>query len=127
MAIVYAVFQGGGNTLTVLVGLVLSYLFYALALILGTALPGAAIGAARPIQSALHSLKPAAGSILLLTLIALVSYEIVEIATAALLAAESLKIVALIVSGVLHWLTTLVGLSVLTTLWGHYVEGRPLR
>jgi hypothetical protein len=125
--IMYAVFQGGGGALTVLVGLVLSYLFCALMLILATALPGAAIGAARPIQRAWHGLEPAAGSVLVLTLIGIVSYEIIEALTAALLGVEPLKIVAPILFGVIQWLTTLVGLSVLTTLWGHYVEGRPLR
>ena len=28
---------------------------------------------------------------------------------------------------VVNWVSTMVGLSILTTLYGHYIEGRPLR
>ena len=61
IGVLYAVHQGGIPVLTFIVILVLSVLLYALTLVLGTALPGAAVGAHRPIGAAWRALKPAAG------------------------------------------------------------------
>lgn len=97
----------------------------ALALILGTALPGAAIGAANPLRTAWRALSPAWGTVLALTIPAIFAGSIIEGLSRAV--ASTLPPVAAIGTLILYWLSWLIGLSVLTTLWGHYVEGRPLR
>ncbi len=127
MMSVYAAYEGGGSVVSLIVGMVLVFLLYVLALILAAALPGAAIGAGRPIRAAWRALKPAAGTILLLTLLGFVGYEITEAAFFAFVAIGVPLALAILLTAVAYWLSTLISLSVLTTLWGHYVEGRPLR
>ncbi|WP_207102729.1 hypothetical protein [Paracoccus shandongensis] len=127
IGVLYAVHQGGIPVLTFIAILVLSVLLYALTLVLGTALPGAAVGAHRPIGAAWRALKPAAGTIVLLTIMGLVSYEVIEAMLDMFLAIGLPTSLVVILSAIAYWLSTFIGLSVVTTLWGHFVEGRPLR
>lgn len=125
--VVTAVAAGGGGLLAVLAAVAMAILAHGLALILGTALPGTAIGARQPVRAAWESMKPAGGTVLLLAIIALAVNALAE---AASMAVEASDLPDALIFGfilVFYWLASLVTLSVLTTLWGHYVEGRPLR
>lgn len=110
-----------------LAAMVLGVLFYAFILALAVALPGAAIGASHPIRSAWRAMSPAAGTVIALVIIGFLCSVLVNaVLTAADLSALPIGAV-LILNLLFYWAWTLISLSVLTTLWGHYVEGRPLR
>lgn len=133
-AIVRLLGSVGGTFPAIMADLVLSVLFYGLAFILATALPGAAIGAPNPIRTAWRTLNPVGGTIILLAIIQLLVEALIDLVVflaglALYLALPGDPQFAATVLAVMpgHWLTWLIWASVLTTLWGHYVEGRTLR
>lgn len=134
IAIVSLLASVGSIFLAIMVNLIFSVLLYSLAIILATALPGAAIGAPQPIRTAWERLNPAGGTIILLAIIGFLASALVELVIALVEFAladgqqSNLQFLAtMAVTIVAYWLSMLISLSVLTTLWGHYVEGRPLR
>ncbi len=92
---------------------------------LGTGLPGAAIGADGDFTSGWRATANATPDIALLALILVGAQIGLELVGLALIYAN-LSILSFAWDVVTSWLVTMVGVSVLTTLYGHYVEGRPL-
>lgn len=111
----------------VIILVILMFLTSGLMLILGTALPGAAIGAPHPIRAAWNGMKPAAGVVFLLLIAGSVANWLGQYGFALLQRSGLPLSVYLGINLAFYWLSTLFGLSLLTTLWGHFVEGRPLR
>lgn len=127
LAALFVVSEVGSGILTIVLMVVMNLLFFGLLLILGAALAGAAVGAPSPIRTAWEKMKPAGGTLLVLSLTAFIGNEVVEAimeATASSRWPDLAKVIAMVCY---FWLSVLFSLSVLTTLWGHYVEGRPLR
>lgn len=127
LPMLYVISRTGSWVLAIFIAVVMNLLFFGLTLILGAALAGAAIGAHRPIRTAWERLKPAGGTLLVLSLLALAGNEAVEALLKAAASSGLPGVFKVIVIACCSWLSLLIGLSVLTTLWGHYVEDRPLR
>lgn len=91
---------------------------------LSTALPGAALGAEGGIRSAWAATRGKWGTFLLLAIIVIAAGFAARMVMVALaLYAPVMLIPFSIVYG---WVSLMVGVSILTTLYGHYVEGRSL-
>lgn len=119
---------GGGGSLAFVIVLILMFLASALMLVLGTALPGATIGAPHPLRAAWNGMKPAGGVVLLLTIAGSLLNWLAQVALELLQRSDVVPVgVYLGIGLILYWLSMLFSLSVPTTLWGHFVEGRPLR
>jgi len=101
---------------TVAVG---TYIFYRLC----PMLPSAAVGEPMRLNDALDATKGASGTIAVLVALVLIASFIIQLPTM-FGAADSAF--ALAYSFVINWLSMLVGVSVLTTFYGHYVEGRSI-
>ena len=127
IAVLFVVSQSRSMVLVLVVGAVINLLIVGLSLILGTALAGAAIGAPRPIPTAWKRLKPAGGTLLVLSLAVWIGNGAAEAIAASAAASGVPTLVKVIVTFCHVWLSLLISLSILTTLWGHYVENRPLR
>lgn len=125
MLALFVASQGGGWALTAVMLVVVNTIFFFGLIILGTALTGAAVDAPSPIRTAWQALKPAGGTILLLLLAGLIGSEALDELISAIIESD-LPGQAFFLS-LIAWLLAMFSLSVLTTLWGHYVEGRPLR
>ena len=66
------------------------------------------------------------GTILILAVI-LVAFSIGLQYLASLAFTDPFSLPAIVLNGVVQWFVGMVGVSILTTLYGHFVEGRPLR
>lgn len=97
-----------------------SYLFFRL----GAILPAAAIGEHLPLRDAWVALKGETGTLLALAGISMVVAIVVQLPT--ILSGDPNSLISLIYSIVVNWFVTLIGISVLTTLYGHYIEQRPI-
>jgi len=101
---------------------------YAILLRMTTALPGAAVGQSRPLSTAWGATRGHWGTFFLLGLAAATLPVTILIATFVLIGSidGSVSLLAT-VHAAMSWLGTLLSLSLITTLWGHFVEGRALR
>lgn len=95
-----------------------------LAFRLTTALPGAAIGSGHPFMAGWDATKGASADILVLSVIAVGAHLV--LALLGFLIFDRIPVVSLVWDVIVTWLVTMVGVSILTTLYGHYVEKRPL-
>ncbi|MDO5612332.1 MAG: hypothetical protein Q4G14_03705 [Paracoccus sp. (in: a-proteobacteria)] len=110
-------------------GLVVALLFMRLSV----ALPGAAVGAAAPLKTAWAATRGTTGTLLVLTLVLYGLQWVAEwvfntlayMVLAGAMPGAAILLTVLAVAGA--WLFTFLSLSVITTLYGHYVEGRDLR
>lgn len=91
---------------------------------LATILPGAAIDRPVPLHQAWDATRGATGSILMLALISTIASFLIQAPVAVLHALPFGLVPALIWSAIAGWVSTMVGVSILTTLYGYYVEGR---
>ncbi len=89
---------------------------------MSTALPSAALGKTVSLKDAWSETAPHSPVILQLSAITVVAFLIIM--TPSLLAAESESVIGLIYDLVIGWMVTMVGISTLTTVYGHVVEGR---
>lgn len=96
-----------------------------LGLRLSAGLPGAAIGAEEDFTAGWRATADATADIVQLALILIGAQFGLQLVSAGL-AQANLSILSFAWEIVSGWLVTMVGVSVLTTLYGHYVEGRPL-
>lgn len=98
----------------------LVYLSYRFALVL----PATAIGQPLTFAESLGKTSPASGAIIQLSVIAIGFAVLIELPQ--FMNADPNSIVNIIYIYVLGWITMMVGISILTTLYGVYVEGREL-
>ncbi|MES2433107.1 MAG: hypothetical protein V4586_04705 [Pseudomonadota bacterium] len=96
----------------------------ALLMRLSTMLPGAALRAGVPILSGWEATKGETGTFFALVVIWAVIAGLIQVIGA--YAFGSLSILALVWQVVSEWVILMVGISILTTLYGHYIEKRPL-
>lgn len=105
-------------------GLIVYLPVFVIGMRLSTALPGAAIGAPKGIGDAWRATKGQLGALLVLAIVLTVASYLSDYVTS-LLARNT--VLALIWSIGFGWVSALVGVSILTTLYGHYIEGRALQ
>lgn len=110
-----------GALISIAMLFVLGYIYLRLAL----TLPAVAVGARLGIREAWESTGPHSGTFLgIFFLLALL--RIVAALPGVLLNSLGLDIVAVAVDLMATWFTLMVGVGILTTLYGHIIEGRPL-
>ncbi len=95
------------------------YLFFRL----GVMLPAAAVGRPIKLGEAWEATKADPGAIFVLALIVIGTSLLIQLPS---LVGGSGTIIDLVYRLVTGWFATIIGISVLTTLYGHYVEGRPI-
>lgn len=118
--VLMALFEGG-STVRALYMALMSLLMTAVILRLATALAGTATGAPDPVTTAWHATRSRWGTLLLLALFS----GLLQYAISLPLLLPGIAGVAL--APVVYWFGTIMSLSLITTLWGHFVEGRALR
>ena len=101
-------------------GSILGFLWFRWAI----SLPAKAVGEDMTFSTAWATTAPLAGIIFQVTLITVA----LNLAASFLLAfaLNEIPAVSLVLELAVNWLSTMIGISVLTTLYGHLVEGRPL-
>jgi hypothetical protein len=125
-----AIFAGGqmaqGSTplSAIIVGLLMAwpaiYVFYRLS----PALPAAALGEPLGLRDTWRKMAGKGGTIFMLALISIVASIVVGSAPIYLLGLVGMPAFIWVV--IVQWVSVMVGISVMTTLYGHYVEGRAL-
>ena len=119
------------GTATDVTGLAILAIFYvaitALVLRLVTALPGAALRHPKPIRTAWQGTSGHMGSFLLLGVLSMVLQAVVSLSASVIISVTGSTLVATMVWVVMSWGATMLALSVLTTLWGYFIEKRDLR
>jgi hypothetical protein len=114
----------GAGVLLNLVPVVFLILGGGLMLRLSTVLAGFALEPGHRLTEGWQATRGHSLDFFLLALIVGVTINIVQNVTAALL--SGVPLVLLVVSFLLQWVITMVGVSILTTLYGHYIEKRAL-
>lgn len=117
-------FRLGGQTPGLIVMAVIVWLpLTLLGFRLSAALPGSALGAASEFLSGWNATRAANGDIVVLAVITVVANLALTLIGSAL---SGIPVLGIGIGFLTNWLVTMVGLSILTTLYGHYVEGREL-
>ena len=93
---------------------------------LSSVLPGVALEPGMPLFKGWEATRGQTGTILILAVI-LVAFSIGLQYLASLAFTDPFSLPAIVVNGIVQWFVGMVGVSILTTLYGHFVEGRPLR
>ncbi len=96
-----------------------TYIFYRLCAVL----PAAAVGRTMRFGEAWEATRGSGGTIAVLVLLVVVASIIIQMPTTL---GSGSSIFGIIYSLIVNWLSMLIGVSVLTTFYGHYVEGRPI-
>jgi hypothetical protein len=91
---------------------------------LGTALPGVALRAGERLGSGWEATKGHAGTLIVVAICTLVATLVLELIGVGLAGLGEMPV--MVWSLVTAWVTTMVGVSILTTLYGHYIEKREL-
>lgn len=107
----------GGMILGLVVYLPVAYVGYRISPIL----PSAALGDRMPLRDAWYATATSGSAFIVLAALSVVVSLVIS-APATLLG----TVIGSLWSFVIQWATVLVGASILTTIYGHYVEGRPL-
>ena len=115
---------GQGNiVIAIIVSFLTFFVVWLIGLRLGTSLPGAAVKPGTSLGDGWRATSGQWGMFAVLAvMLAVLSFVIGWIGTLLV----GVPILSLIWSIVTNWVSTMVGLSLLTTLWGHFVEGRSL-
>ncbi|OSQ49893.1 hypothetical protein [Marivita geojedonensis] len=103
----------------ILIGLA-AYLFFRL----GIMLPAAALGEKLTLGDAWDATKGQSGTILTLALIVVGASIVVQLPS--WFNDDPGSVINIVYSLVVNWFATIIGISVLTTLYGHFVENRPI-
>ena len=109
----------GGVISTGLIGLA-AYLFFRL----GVMLPAAALGEKLKLSEAWEATKGESDTIIVLALIVVGASVLIQLPS--FFNDDPSSIINLVYSLVVNWFATIIGISVLTTLYGHFVENRPI-
>jgi hypothetical protein len=122
-----ALVKGGAGLIVVLfvVGLIVYLPLATIGTRLATVLPGVALEPEVPLFSGWEATRDATWTILGVVLLSLICFGGLEFILARILP-DPTTLPATIANIILKWVATMVGVSVLTTLYGHYVENRPL-
>lgn len=108
-----------------IVGLVIGFWIYALMMRLSVMLPAAAVGKGLGLRQALAQTRGTTGTMVMLVL--LMGLLAIVLAIPMIVAQlAGLFVLVSVLEFALNWFLTVLGVSLLTTLYGHYVEGRPL-
>ena len=91
---------------------------------LSVVLPGTALGEPLGFAAAWNKTRGATAAILTLAVVSVVASLIIDLPAFYVFAPDS--ILSAIWQAATYWLKMMVGISILTTLYGHYVEGRAL-
>ncbi|GGG78998.1 hypothetical protein GCM10011415_30080 [Salipiger pallidus] len=102
-----------------LVGLI-SYLFFRVGLVL----PAAAVGRPLTMRESWQATGDGDKAVLMLALIVIGAQVLISVP--AMIDGNTSSVVSLIYSVVVNWFVTMIGVSILTTLYGHFIEGRPI-
>ena len=102
-----------------LVGLI-SYLFFRVGLVL----PAAAVGRPLTMRESWQATGEGDKAVLMLALIVIGAQVLISVP--AMIDGNTSSVVSLIYSVVVNWFVTMIGVSILTTLYGHFIEGRPI-
>ncbi|MDU8910891.1 hypothetical protein [Aestuariicoccus sp. MJ-SS9] len=97
-----------------------AYVFFRL----GVMLPAAALGRKLTLGEAWDATKGESGTILTLALIVIGASVVIQLPS--WLNGDPTSVINLIYGLVVSWFATVIGISVLTTLYGHFVEGRSI-
>lgn len=95
-----------------------SYVFFRLSPIL----PAIALGRDMSFREALEATKPAGATLLGLAGLMIIGSLLLQLPT--ILSGDPNSTISVIYSIVVGWFATIIGISLLTTVYGHYVEGR---
>ncbi|WP_282602035.1 hypothetical protein [Paracoccus sp. PARArs4] len=114
---------GGGIGLYFVIFMMSGFVLAVFGLRLGIGLAGAATGAERPMTTGWH----AGGSHLGVLIVLVLFVQILTMAVNLLLSLPLAGLAELLASLLFGWFNTLLWLSLISTLWGHFVEGRDLR
>lgn len=119
--------HGGGNVFPALVvmGLVVYVPIAVIGMRLGTMLPGAALEAGVPVFSGWEATRGATLTILGVVILSVLFTAMLDFLGTRLFQ-NPMAVPALIYELVKQWVVALAGASILTTLYGHYIEKRPL-
>ncbi|MCU0801901.1 MAG: hypothetical protein MUD11_09000 [Rhodobacteraceae bacterium] len=117
--------QGGSVGQQMLLGLIIYLPIGIVFTRLGTALPGVALRAGVPLFSGWEATRGQTGAVAGVVVLTL-AMGIGLGAPGSLMVQNGLVLPGIIWGIVVQWISVMVGVSVLTTLYGHYVEGRPL-
>lgn len=119
--------QAGAHPVLVLLvtGVIVYVPLATLGLRLSAMLPGVALQAGVPLFTGWQATKGATGTILGVVVLSMIPALALDYLAQSLFA-DPLGLPATLASVLVQWVTALVGASVLTTLYGHYVEKRPL-
>ena len=99
----------------------------AFAIRLATAFPGAALGQIPAIKTAWRATRGHMRSFLALGLVYVVAQGGLALLSARMMSPTLPTVGAVLTFSVVSWVAFMLALSVLTTLWGYFVEGRDLR
>ncbi|WP_439123569.1 hypothetical protein [Marivita sp.] len=99
---------------------VAAYLFFRL----GIMLPAAALGERLSLANAWDATKGQSATILMLALIVVGASVVIQLPS--WFNDDPNSIINVVYSLVVNWFATIIGISVLTTLYGHFVENRPI-
>lgn len=107
---------------------VLPFLFIGIAAIgffrLSPILPATALGHRMTLKEAWAATSGHNGSILVLALLSVVASVFLQLPT--ILSGDPLSLISQIYGAVVGWFATIIGVSLLTTIYGYFVEGRPI-
>lgn len=109
-----------GFVLFVVVYLPVAYVAYRLSPVL----PSAALQARMPLKEAWYATGTSGADFVVLTVVTVVAAWLIQLPAALL--APSAPLLAAILGFLANWASVLVGASILTTIYGHYVEKRAL-
>ncbi len=98
----------------------LVYLFYRLSPVL----PAAAVGEPMTFSEAMKVTAPASGVIFQLAIIGILAGILLQLPS--MMNPNKASLINIVYSDVLGWIYMMVGISILTTIYGHYVQGREL-
>lgn len=123
VAMVIVVVAGALGSIGWLIGIPLFVVVFALSLRLSAALPGAALGQGGGLSGSMAATTGQMGTLIALTLIYFGASILCGIVVGLL---SLIPLLGLLINIGFQWIAMLVGLSILTTLYGHYVEKRAL-
>lgn len=115
------VVAAGGPVLTSVATLIVAFAVLVIAYRLTPILPASSLDAPLRLGEAWAATRGETGNIAVLALMSLLGGVLVELPT---MLVGSHVVLRFLLSAIAGWLTLMVGISIVTTLYGHYIEGR---